>query len=55
MATREEMLAFAEDWKRLNPECFTPYYTVYLIEKRNEKILYNFPGRNEPVSYPFRQ
>lgn len=36
MTTREDLLAFVEEWKRLNPECYSPYYKVYLMEKNNE-------------------
>ena len=52
MTTREDLLAFVEEWKRLNPECHSPYYTVYLMEKNNEQITYNYPGKKDPVAFP---
>ena len=52
MTTREDLLAFVEEWKRLNPECHSPYYKVYLMEKNNEQITYNYPGQKDPVTFP---
>ena len=50
MTTREDLLAFVEEWKRLNPECYSPYYKVYLMEKNNEQITYNYPGQKDPIN-----
>lgn len=50
MTTREDLLAFVEEWKRLNPECYSPYYKVYLMEKNNEQITYNYPGQKDHVN-----
>ena len=52
MTSREQLLAYAEDWKKHNPKSKDPMFVIFTIEHPYSKVTYNVPWLGHPVTFP---
>ena len=52
MTSREQLLAYAEEWKRHNPQSEDPIFMIYMMDFSHNWVTYNVPWLGYPVTFP---
>ena len=43
MTSREQLLEYAEEWKKLNPQSADPIFMIYMMDFAHNWVTYNVP------------
>ena len=52
MTSREQLLKYAEEWKKYNPKSKAPLFRIYALEHPYSKVTYHVPWLGKPVTFP---